>query len=315
MRKMNIDPILRFSSGHVSHQQEILRYFEGTYKSNWYFLIQAARSNLLVAAIETQKLKGIYERAVARRQRPAETWFVMDLNYKLALAGPLLGTILSASAAIEVFLRMCMRACFEKDTPQRRRGLGTSRMVSAKLAEFDKLSAVKKLKCAYRKLLDRTCPSRLGEEFKHLVTFRNNCFHADPVVILSTGDDETTRRDRILPVSPLQGEPPDYPFLWASNRPLSLSHALRAIRLHDAIVRELFVDGSSISVGSDVHDEHREMNLIENGLPKRISTEYLNQQAQQWDGSVEKELAAVPGEDCRIFLLELERKANLRSVT
>jgi hypothetical protein len=153
------------------------------------------------------------------------------------------------------------------------------------------------------------------EEFKHLMTFRNNCFHADPVVILATGDDETTRRDHILPVSPSRGEPPEYPLLWASSRPLSLSHAVRAIRLHDTIVRELYVDGSPISLGSILHDEHREKNLIENGLPKRISTEYLNQLAREWDRPVEKGLAAVPDEDCRIFLLELGRKVNLRSVT
>src|SRR5262245_12612872 len=42
-----------------------------------------------------------YQRAVATRQRPAETWLVMCLSHSSGLAGPLVGAVLTTSAAIE----------------------------------------------------------------------------------------------------------------------------------------------------------------------------------------------------------------------
>lgn len=308
---MNFPPLLRLRPNDPGYKNVVLGDFGGTYKSNWYFLTQATRSNLIQAATNTSKLVDIYERATSRNQRRAETLLVMNLNYSTHLAGPLLGTALSASAALEVFLRMSMRAFLEQKIPKQERGKGTSGMVAKKLAEFDELNAVPKLDQAYKTLLQRQVPQETNDEFRDLATFRNNCFHGDPVVILSTGRDQTTRGKRIREVAFRKG----YPFLWHGNRPLSLSHALRAVRLHDAIVRDLFVNRSpKLYVHSDVHDEHPESNLIENGLPKALSSEVLNQLAHAWDNSVEPQLEAVPVEEHRALLLELLRKANLRSV-
>jgi hypothetical protein len=159
--------------------------------------------------------------------------------------------------------------------------------------------------------MGRQVPPEVVKGFKDLVGFRNNCFHGDPVVILSTGGDQTTKREVVREVY----YPKQYPLLWHGNRPLSLSNALRAVRLHDAIVRDLFIRRSSkLYVHSVLHDEHPEQSLIENMLPKRLSPEFLDQLAHTWDNTVERQLEMVPSEELREILLELQRKATLRSV-
>lgn len=294
-----------------NYKKAVLEYFEGTYKSNWYFLATAASSNLFNAATNTSKLIDIYERATSRKQRPAETVLVMNLNYSMHLSGAVLGTILSASAALEVFLRMCMRAFFEQNAPKRVRGRGTSLEVLKKLQNFDAKLSFRRLEDAYQSLLGRPVPGRIVKSFKALVRFRNDCFHGDPIVILSTGRDQTTKRSRII--EPLDVK--QYPYLWDSNRPLSLSHALRAVTIHDAIVQDLFVNPSSrLKLYSELHDDHSELNLIENRLPKSLSPKRLDELAHAWDNFIERELEAVPAEEKHALLLELQRKSNLHSV-
>jgi len=239
---------------------------------------------------------------------------VVNYNYSSQLAGPLLGTILSASAALEVFLRLTMRDFIEKDLPKRRRARGTSGEVLQKLTEFDELTVLDKLDCLYKALRNTQRENGLRKEFKYLVDFRNTCFHADPVLRLATGGDETTKRGKRRPVPLKRGMPPEYPLLWASNRPLTLTHALRATGVHDSIVRELLGESTLgrlrniLEVGDDLR-----MHLIEGFLPKPISHEVLKELAQEWDDVVQKGLD-VSDDDQRLYLLELSRQANVRSV-
>ena len=114
---MNFPPLLRLRPNDPSYKIAAIQHFEGTYKSNWYFLIQATRSNLIQAATNTSKLIDLYKRATSQKPRRAETLLAMNRNYSMLLAGPLLGSILSSSAALEVFLRMCVRAFLEQNTP------------------------------------------------------------------------------------------------------------------------------------------------------------------------------------------------------
>jgi hypothetical protein len=270
---------------------------------------------LIHAAIETSRLADIYYRAAQRGQRPAETLVVMNYNYSSQLAGPLLGTILSASGALETFLRMATRAFLEKDLTKQQRGRGPSNDVLQKLAEFDELSVLAKLDFLYKALLSRQCHSARRQEFKHLVDFRNGCLHADPVLRLKTGDNETTKRGRRRPVPFSRGIPPEYPLLWASNRPLSLNHALRAARVHGGIVRELLGEPTLgylrdiLEIGDD-----SQMPFIEYMLPKPVSTQVLERLAEVWDNQVEKGLEDVPNDDQRLYLLELARAASIHSV-
>lgn len=306
---MKRSPFLSLRRSDPNYEAVVREYFQGTYQSSWNFLVWAARSNLIHAAVETSRLADIYYRAERRDQRRAETLVAMNYNYSSRLAGPLLGTILSASGALESFPRMATRAFLEKDLAKQRRGRGASNEVLQKLAEFDELSVLAKLDSLYKALLNRQSHDALREEFKHLVDFRNDCFHADPVLRLKTGDDETTKRGRRRPVPFSRGIPPEYPLLWASNRPLSLNHALRAARVHDGIVRELLGEPtlgylhSILEIGDD-----SQMHFIEGMLPKQISPEVLKKLAQVWDNQVEKGLQGVSDDDQRLYLLELSRK-------
>src|SRR5262245_23240993 len=109
----SLPPHTRLRPGDPRRTDLVLATFAGTYKSNWYFLRNAAKANLLEAASATARLVENYHGAVAQQQRPAEMWLLMCLNYSYSLSGPLVGTILATSAAVEAFLRLFMRAVFE----------------------------------------------------------------------------------------------------------------------------------------------------------------------------------------------------------
>jgi hypothetical protein len=308
---MDLDDLERLSPDDHHYENAIRQYLEGTYQSNWYFLVCAIRSNLIHAAINTQKLINVYERAKSRNQRQAETWFIINFDYSLFLSGPLLGTILFTGAALEAFLRMCMRAFWEQNTSQQRRGKGTSNDLLIKLADFDKKEAFKKLDHAYKTLLKKEVPTEYSVSFKELMAFRNNCFHSDPILIKSGLFRQKTRGGHIADVTSSN----HYPYLWESNRPLSITHSLRAVRLHDAIVSDLFVRRSPrLKMHSDLHDENPVGNLIETGLPKNISPKDLDLLADVWDNTVDKQLQEVTSEEINEFGNDLKRKATLHSV-
>ncbi|HLC21573.1 MAG TPA: hypothetical protein VJM10_05640 [Candidatus Methylomirabilis sp.] len=56
------------------------------------------------------------------------------------------------------------------------------------------------------------------------------------------------------------------------------------------------------------------MHFIEDMLPKQVSPEVLEKLAQVWNNEVEKGLNDVSLDDQRLYLLDLSREANIRSV-
>jgi hypothetical protein len=283
----------------------------GTYKSNWNFLKDAVRGNLVRAGEATAMLVRNYQCAVAGGQRPAETWLVMSRSYSFELAGPLLGTILITSAAIEAFLRLAMRAWHERDRSRGDRAAGTSRRVELALREFDRLLAPKRLAEAYKAITRGACPSGVQSEFNHLCAFRNECFHADPVLITRTGREETTKKGHVRPHL-RSGEAPQYPLLWNGLFPLALSHAIRAVALHDAIVGDLFLRQDRVR-GDPIHDESRESGLVRTGLPRQAKVQ-LERASDAWDQEVLPGLGAVSQRDLRSLGRDLARPLNVRPV-
>src|SRR5262245_2759840 len=55
---------------------------------------------------------------------------------------------------------------------------------------------------------------------------------------------------------------PEYPLLWDGSFSLGLSHALRTVELHDAIVSDLLVRGSPLALNDRLHDDDCEGGLI-----------------------------------------------------
>jgi hypothetical protein len=159
---------LRLRKSDPRYEHEIRRYFQGTYQSNWNFLVSAAQSDLLHAAVQTAKVVESYRTAVERNQRPAEIYFVTYMNYSRLLSGPLLGTVLSSAAALEAFLRAVARAYHERELPKDRRAGGTSKTVLSELSKFDGLPVLAKpagngkLGYLFQALLNCQCPPKLG---------------------------------------------------------------------------------------------------------------------------------------------------------
>src|SRR5262249_12573535 len=143
--------------------------------------------------------------------------------------------------------------------------------VERALGDYDRLEAPKRLAAAYQAVTEAECPSHLRSEFDQLCRFRNECFHADPVLITRTGRDETTKRGRIRR-RVRSGEAPEYPLLWDGSFPLTLSHAMRAVALHDEIVGDLFVRQDRI-YGDPLSDDDRVRALIHTGLPDKTKAQ------------------------------------------
>jgi len=108
-------------------------------------------------------------RVAERGQRPVETLFLANLNYWYRMSGPALGSILTASAALEACLRALGRAHFAHQIAKRNR---SSTQVTQKVAEFDRRPVwgdarnVGKVNYLFQSLLRRDCPRDIGDEIK-----------------------------------------------------------------------------------------------------------------------------------------------------
>src|SRR5262249_26873997 len=65
----------------------------------------------------------------------------------------------ATSAAVEAFLRLFMRAVFEREVPKRLRSVGTSPQLRDSMKSFDELKAFQKVAEAYKAVTGQSCPS------------------------------------------------------------------------------------------------------------------------------------------------------------
>ena len=114
------------------------------------------------------------------------------------------------------------------------------------------------------------------------------------------------------------------PLFWASNRPLSLTHCLRAIRVHDRIVKDLLSepDLSYLFESLETNEtEWKDLDLIEsvNRLScafskEGITPDELDNLSLRWDILVELRLGLVTDEEKRHYQAELSRKIVIKRV-
>ena len=298
--------------------------FQGSYQSPWRFLVMSSRSNLIHSIDWTLKLFEQYRNKIKNEIKPGEIYTTITTAYQRSLAGPLLGTIVLAAAAIENLFRLSIRSFFEGKMSKDTRGRGTQNWLSKEMDQFDGLSVFKKRDYLYRSLLNRKCTKELEEEFAFLFRFRNECFHSDPILRRFDGLDETTKKGKVGVVSYERGVYPEYPLIWASNRPLSLTHSLRAIRVHDRIVKDLLIepDLSYLLESLETNEnEWKDLDLIEsvNRLScafskEGITPDELDNISLRWDILVELRLGLVTDEEKRHYQAELLRKIVIKRV-
>lgn len=170
---------------------------------------------------------------------------------------------------------------------------------------------VGKVNYLFQALLRRGCPTDLGNEIKQLVSFRNEVLHAEPALRTWSGQDQIVRRGRPRRLAYRDEE--SYPLLWASNRPLSPRHTLRAMRTHDRLVAE-FANASEIDrlrdeldLGNDLEFAliERQLRFVAKGDPDHVSAEYEE---------LEQALSEIPDEERRQFALDMNRRAMVRPV-
>lgn len=307
---MEVPPYMLWDENHPDYERTVKEFYQGSYQSSWMFLIHAARANLSLCQRITSKLIEGYRQAVKKKQRPAEACSIIDAFYSLELSGPLLGSILATSAAIDAFLRIGKRAFLEKDLSAKERAEGVQPGVQEKLTQFDKLSSAQRLGQLYQDRLgkqdkDKLWKDELWKEFKYLVKFRNENLHADPAVRMESGEDQTVKGGKALQISLGEGE---YPFLWASTRPLSLTHAVRAAKVHDTIVQDLLEQSPRVRDLLDVSEATTSHLIMTPAKREKLETVGLT-----WD-LVDEKLRGIPLKEKRLFVLEMIRDCNIRPV-
>ena len=298
--------------------------WQGTYQSHWRFLVMSSRSNLIHAIDYTSKLFEEYQEKIRNETKSGEIYHTTTTAYQIFLAGPLLAAIILAAAAIENLFRLSMRSFYERKRSKEIRGYGTKGWIAKKMREFDELNTFKKRDYLYETLLNRECSKDLRDEFKFLFKFRNECFHSDPILRRTDGLDETTKYGKAKIVSYENGTDPEYPLIWASNRPLSLTHSIRAIRVHDRIVKDLLseTDLSYLLESLDTdEDEWKDFDIIESEYyfyqafsKEGLTPDELSKLSAMWDILVELRLGIVTDEEKRHYQTEILRKVVIKRV-
>ncbi|MGA2261700.1 MAG: hypothetical protein ABSH28_09715 [Acidobacteriota bacterium] len=288
--------------------------WKGSIQSSWFFLVAAGQSNLHLAEVQTENLVKLHEDFVRQKKRPAESYCLMNWNYSKFLAGPVFGAILCSSAATEAFLRIVARAYLEKDVPKRQRARGPSNEVMKRLAKSEDMPVCAappiqaRIDWIYREVVKNVCPDDLREELKHLNEFRNSCMHAEPVLRLESGGDETTKKKRGKSLPITRAALREYPILWISSRPLGLKHALRAAEVHDRIVATFGENADFGFIWKAIQRDYETLDLI--GFHVTAIAESL---AALWE-KINDKLLDTPMDDVKQFFGEHYRKANLRVV-
>lgn len=298
--------------------------FQGAYQSPWRFLVMSSRSNLIHAINWTSKLFEQYQEEMENETKPGEIYHTITTAYQIYLAGPLLAAVILTAAAIENLFRLSMRSFYERDLNKEIRGDGTKGWISKKMHEFDELKSFEKLDCLYKNLLNRECSKGSQGEFLCLFRFRNEIFHSDPILRRTDGLDETTKYGKAKIVSYKKGVDPEYPLIWASNRPLSLTNALRAIRVHDRIVKDLFSEPDLsylLEFLETNENEWKDLDLIESQYEfsrvfskEGITLDELDKLSHMWDILVELQLGLVTDEEKRHYQSEILRKIVMKRV-
>ena len=128
-----------------------------------------------------------------------------------------------------------------------------------------------------------------------------------------------TKKGKVDIVSYERGVYPEYPLIWASNRPLSLTHSLRAVRVHDRIVKDLLSEpylSYLLESLETSEDEWKDLYIIESeGFSKEgLTPDELDRRSAMWDILVELRLSLVTDEEKRHYQSELLRKIVIKRV-
>jgi len=132
--------------------------------------------------------------------------------------------------------------------------------------------------------------------------------HAEPVLRLESGGDETTKKKRGKSLPITRAALREYPILWISSRPLGLKHALRAAEVHDRIVATFGENADFGFIWKAIQRDYETLDLI--GFHVTAIAESL---AALWE-KINDKLLDTPMDDVKQFFGEHYRKANLRVV-
>ncbi len=277
----------------------------GSYQSNWELLRFASASNFLQATRALAHVISARETALNRGQSEAETSFVLRLNWRVFVSGPLLAATVMPSFALEAFLRHCAEVALRDQVASRD-------PFELALGKFESLSFPERVSMALRLTQNEPLTKDVEAAVAAQIEFRNATVHDAPWMRDEHGNLLRTKRGRVglVPEATMFGG--HYPLLSSDPMALRLSHARRAVDGHDQVVAQ-FATGS---------EEFWE-NFLRSFGPAVVSSvnitavggsvwrDYEGVEAA-WDQVLEWE-AAIPREKHEEYMRNLLRRDGLKS--
>lgn len=218
-----------FPSTPAEREELYERHIVGTLHTNWNLLCLCARSNLSLGTVQASQFLGIWKQKLKSGEDDGATSFLLILNYGGHVVGPLLGCILSSGLAIESMVRLLAELAAER--------------TSVSLAELEKGSFRDRVIATVAAAGAGELPADLMTRLDALVNFRNDCAHDSP---LSFDSDRLGRRSH--------GKKRSYdkdaryagffPALVGDPMAITPAHALRAVEVHDGIMRHIMNEGA-----------------------------------------------------------------------
>jgi hypothetical protein len=207
----------------------------GTFRTSWTYLLDASASCYFSAAAEFSQIidarNGGLEEGISR----GEVCVMLELNYRMWVAGPVLSAILTPAFALETFIRLC------GFTGLRSRVGGGEELLLA-LGGFDRLSPQERVRMVFKLAGASDVPQELQHSLGALIRFRNSTVHDVPLLQGPHGEFIRTqpRNARLNVFDVERANQGFYPVLHNTVMPLTLRHATKAIDTHDGLVTHLF---------------------------------------------------------------------------
>lgn len=275
-------------------------YFQGTHISSWAFLRHSARSCFLHSVDLTNKILNAYYHR-GKQQSLEEKCFLVWFNYGNFLSGPILSSIILSSFAVESFTRHCYTKLLSHD----------SSSLNHDLKEFDKLSSTKRIeKLMHVSHVSDSIDGGLHAEIKHLIFFRNNVAHDDPLLFRKDGCFEHIKQGD----KKIVNENKPYPLLPTTNMPLNLKHSLRAVETHDRFIKFILENCDHKNIAKFKEEiKHTGPLFILKGLPKSVTSETIRTLINQWY-EMEYDLLNISPKKMKDIVVNTQRRANIKII-
>ena len=230
---------IKFPQNEKQHAEWYKNNIEGTVDSNWGFLRDASFSAFINATEKLSQIVTNWQKTLSDGDdQSGKAWIFLNMDYSTHVSGPMLSAILLPAFSIESFFSFCAHVAFVAE------GLSNKSLPYA-LHGFDSQPFVEKTKSILELSGASSFTRTIHNDLKELVAFRNSSVHSTPFHNIPEGIQVSVRRKKVK-IAQYTTEFGRYPTYLTENLPLNLSHAMKAIEVHNSIVDHVIHNSSEI---------------------------------------------------------------------